>query len=174
MQPTCICYYQRMVEFDIQNGTQRLVITANRSMSWHTNKKILLFMFCVNMTIALSWAAMGAWMVLPFAGLEILLVGLAMYYVSWKLNFKEVIIIEVDSLTLQKGVYFPKQQWQWQFRDTVLIKKASKYRMSAPTLLLSHLNEAIEIGSSLNRDEKKELREHLLRLGLRMRVTKPK
>ena len=79
-----------MIEFDTQDEIQRLVITANRSMSWHQNKQILAFMFCVNMAIALSWAAMGAWMVLPFAGLEIALVGLGMYYVSWKLCIVEI------------------------------------------------------------------------------------
>ncbi len=163
-----------MVEFETQNEIQRLVITANRSMSWHENKRILVFMFCVNMAIALSWAAMGAWMVLPFAGLEIALVGFGMYYVSWKLSFKEIIIFEGDSLTLQKGVYFPKQEWVWQRRDTLLIKRPSKYRMSAPTLFLKHLNQSIEIGAALNRVEKKELREHLIRLGLAMRVVGPK
>ncbi|MFQ3245073.1 MAG: putative membrane protein [Arenicella sp.] len=163
-----------MVELETQNEIQRLVITANRSMSWQTNKRILVFMFCVNMLIALSWAAMGAWMVLPFAGLEIALVGFGMYYVSWKLSFKEIIIFEGDSLTLQKGIYFPKQQWDWQRRDTLLIKRPSKYRMSAPTLFLKHLNQSIEIGAALNRVEKKQLREHLIGLGLAMRVVEPK
>jgi len=163
-----------MVEFETQNEIQRLVITANRSMSWHENKQILAFMFCVNAAIALSWAAMGAWMVLPFAGLEIAFVGFGMYYVSWKLSFKEIIIIESNTLTLQKGYYFPKQQWVWQFRDTILIKCPSKYRMSAPTLYLKHLNQSIEIGAALNLGEKKELREHLIRLGLGMRVIETK
>ncbi|MFT6098095.1 MAG: putative membrane protein [Arenicella sp.] len=163
-----------MVDLETQNEIQRLVITANRSMSWQTNKRILVFMFCVNMLIALSWAAMGAWMVLPFAGLEIALVGFGMYYVSWKLSFKEIIIFEGDSLTLQKGIYFPKQQWDWQRRDTLLIKRPSKYRMSAPTLFLKHLNQSIEIGAALNRVEKKQLREHLIGLGLAMRVVGPK
>lgn len=163
-----------MVEFETQNEIQRLVITANRSMSWQTNKRILMFMFCVNMAIALAWTAMGAWMVLPFAGLEIASVGFGMYYVSWKLSFKEIIIFEGDSLTLQKGIYFPKQEWVWQRRDTVLIKQPSKYRMSAPTLFLKHLNQSIEIGTALNRIEKKQLREHLIRLGLAMRVVGPK
>jgi len=163
-----------MVEFQEHDNVQRLVITANRSMSWQTNKKILALMFCVNMVIALAWAAMGAWMVLPFAGLEIFLVGLGMYYVSWKLSFKEIITIEAESFILQKGVYFPQQQWNWQRRDIALVKQPSKYRMSAPTLFLKHLGQTIEIGSALNKTEKKELREHLTRLGLSMRVTKPK
>jgi uncharacterized membrane protein len=163
-----------MVEFETQNDIQRLVITANRSMSWQANKRILAVMFCINMTIALSWAAMGAWMVLPFAGLEIMLVGFGMYYVSWKLSFKEIITIEADSLILQKGVYLPKQQWDWQLGNTTLIKQPSRYRMSAPTLFLKHLNQTVEIGAALNRTEKKELREHLISCGLGLRVIEPK
>ncbi len=143
----------------------------NRSMSWQSNKKILCAMFVVNMTIAASWAWMGAWMVLPFAGLEVLLVGIGMYYVSWKLSFKEVIIVEAESLIIQKGVYFPKQEWHWSRSATTLIKQPSQYRMSAPTLFLKHLNERIEIGKFLNRSEKLTLRKYLLELGLPIRVS---
>ena len=113
---------------------------------------------------------MGAWIVLPFAGLEILCVGVGMYYVSWKLSFKEVIMVEAESFILQKGVYFPKQQWHWQRRYTSLIKQPSKYRMSAPALFLKHLDQTIEIGSALNQGEKKILRNHLIGLGLSVKV----
>lgn len=162
-----------MLEVHKNDSQETLLITPNRSMSWQTNKKILAGMFCVNMIIALGWTAMGAWMVLPFAGLEILLVGVGMYYVSWKLSFKEMIIFEAESFTLQKGIYFPKQQWHWQRSETTLIRQASKYRMSAPTLYLKHLNEKIKIGEFLNRGEKKLLLEHLTRLGLKVQQRKP-
>lgn len=141
-------------------------------MSWETNKKILLVMFIVNMAIALGWAALGAWMILPFAGLEIFLVGLGMYYVSWKLSFKEVITLETDSLILQKGVYFPKQEWRWHKSQTALVKQPSKYRMSAPSLFLTHNNQRIEIGAFLNRSEKISLRNHLTELGIPITVSK--
>ncbi len=113
---------------------------------------------------------MGAWMVLPFAGLEILLVGIGMYYVSWKLSFKEILLFDAESLIVQKGVYYPKQEWHWGAGQTTLIKRPSKYRMSAPTLFLEHQNQRIEIGQALNRSEKKQLREHLVNLGLTMQV----
>jgi len=162
-----------MLEVKRTNGISQIILMPNRSMSWETNKKILLAMFCVNMTVAAVWAYMGAWLVLPFAGLEILLVGLGMYYVSWKLNFREVLTIEAESLILQKGVYFPKQEWRWQKGRTEIIRQPSNYRMSAPHLWLKHLNECIEIGEFLNRVEKKELREHLQSIGLPLN-TKPK
>ncbi|RBP53637.1 DUF2244 domain-containing protein [Arenicella xantha] len=159
-----------MVEFSTYDGGHQLVLSPNRSMSWQTNKKILLALFVVNMSIAAAWAMMGAWMIMPFAGLEVLLVGLGMYYASWKLSFKEIITVRADSIVLQKGVYFPKQEWQWQLSQTRLLKQPSSYRMSPPTLRLKHVNEQIEIGRFLNRDEKIVLREHLLKLGTPLTV----
>jgi len=117
---------------------------------------------------------MGAWMVLPFAGLEVFFVGLGMYYVSWKLSFKQIITIEADSLVLQKGVYYPKQEWNWQFSDTVLIRKNSTYRMSPPELFLKNLNDRVEIGDFLNKKEKKELRQILINLNLPIQLIETK
>ena len=159
-----------MLEVQKLNNAHRLLMMPNRSMSWQTNKKILLAMFCLNMTVALAWAYMGAWLVLPFAGLEILLVGLGMFYVSWKLSFRQVLTIESESLVLQQGVYFPKQEWHWQTSNTTLVRQPSNYRMSAPTLWLAHLNERVELGEFLNRSEKKELRQQLQKLGLTIKT----
>ena len=161
-----------MIELHSDNSQHQLILYPNRSMSWQTNKKILLVMFIVNMTIALGWAALGAWMILPFAGLEIFLVGLGMYYVSWKISFKEVITLKTDSLILQKGVYFPKQEWCWRKAQTTLVKQPSKYRMSAPSLFLTHSNQRVEIGAFLNRSEKKSLRNHLTTLGIPITVSR--
>ncbi len=136
-----------------------IVLSPNKSMTWETNRWILLGLFIVNMTIGIGFAMMGGWLILPFAGLEVMLVGFAMYYVCWKLNFKHIITIESQSFVLQKGVYFPKQEWQWQTSAVQVLKRPSPYRMSAPTVFLKHLNERVEIGEFLNRDEKKELLE---------------
>lgn len=155
-----------MVEIHSQTHSKLMVLMPNSSMSWQANKKILLAMLVVNLTIGISFAAIGAWMILPFAGLEILVVGAGMYYVCWKLNFKETIELQAESLCLQKGVYYPKQTWNWQASHTQLLAKPSKYRMSAPTLYLRHLNETIEIGHFLNREEKKRLRKNLVDWGI--------
>lgn len=163
-----------MIEVIDQNNQTQIILMPNRSMSWATNKKILLAIFLLNASIAIGWTFMGAWMVLPFAGIEVLLVGLGMYYVSWKLSFKEVITVHNESFVLQKGVYFPKQEWQWQLSQIKLIKVPNQYRMSAPSLKFQHLNQTIEVGEFLNRQEKKQLREHIIRLNIPMLTMHPK
>mgnify|MGYP000707237682 CR=1 FL=1 len=134
-----------MIELQNNDSVHQLILSPNRSMSWQNNKRILLALFCVNISIGVAWSFMGAWMVLPFAGLEVLCVGIGMYYVSWKLNFKQIITLEADSLVVQTGVYFPKKEWQWQLSNTYLLKKPSPYRMSAPNLYLKHLNDKINL-----------------------------
>jgi len=155
-----------VVDIDQEETRVRFVLEPNRSMSWETNKKILFVMFLVNLLIGISFSLVGAWLILPFAGLEILLVGIGMYYVCWKLNFKEIITIESESFVLQKGVYYPKKTWQWQFSHTRLVKQPNRYRMSAPRLLLEHYNESVELGEFLNRKDKKILKEALQKHGL--------
>lgn len=155
-----------MVEINANNERKLAVLTPNKSMSWETNKKVLWVMLVVNLAIGLSFAAIGAWLILPFAGLEILLVGIGMYYVCWKLNFQETIALENQELQLKKGVYYPKQIWQWQTANTSLISKPSSYRLSPPTLYLQHLNERVEVGQFLNRQEKIRLRNELQKWGI--------
>ncbi|MEO0368885.1 MAG: DUF2244 domain-containing protein [Pseudomonadota bacterium] len=155
-----------MIEHYQEGVKTTLVMTPNKSMTWEQNRLILLAMFTVNMIIGIGFAMIGGWLILPFAGLEIMLVGLGMYYVCWKLNFKHIIIIEADSLVLQKGVYFPKQEWLWQKRDTSLLRRPAPYRLSAPDLFLRYFSHTVEIGEFLNRDEKKEVVQALNDLGL--------
>lgn len=162
-----------MVEIHAEGDRKLLVLTPNKSMSWETNKKILWVMFAVNLLIGISFAAIGAWLILPFAGLEVLLVGAGMYYVCWKLNFQETIALDGDKLKLQKGVYYPTKSWHWQMHQTVLHKHQSSYRMSAPILTLKHCDEEVEIGAFLNRQEKVRLRESLSDWGIPI-VTLPR
>lgn len=164
-----------MIEITTNNSSFLAVLTPNRSMTWEQNKKVLAAMFAVSLVIGLSFVALGAWPILPFAGLEILLVGIGMYYVSWKLNFQETIRIEGDALHIQKGVHYPKYHWRWQASHTQLIKQASRYRLSAPTLFLKHLNERIEIGDFLTKKEKKQLCQALSSHGIHLvTISRPK
>ena len=157
-----------MIESHSSEGKKLVVLTPNRSMNWETNKKILLAMLAVNLLIGVGFAFIGAWLILPFAGLEILLVGCGMYYVAWKLNFQETIALQAQNLRIQKGVYYPKQVWDWQASSVQLLLQPSNYRLSAPALFLQHLNEKVEIGNFLNREEKIQLREILLEWGVPM------
>ena len=60
------------------------VITAKRNCSLSSTGRLLflLLMGVVSFGIALGFAMLGAWLVLPFAGLEMLLLSWAFYHVG--------------------------------------------------------------------------------------------
>ena len=64
-----------------------------------------LLFFCVMLlfssVIAVGFALVGAWLILPFAGLEVLALGLAIYYISCHANDYEHIVINGDSMVVE-------------------------------------------------------------------------
>ena len=141
-------------------------------MSWEDNKRLLWFMLAIAVAIGAGFASVGAWLIFPFAGLEIALLSIAMYYVSWKLNFRQQLVIDDDTVELQKGVYFPKYQWSWRRSDIALVQTPCRHPLGVPTLEIWQRGRSVEVGEFLNNDEKKELLALLQQTGLQP-VAKP-
>ena len=134
-----------------------IVAEPNRSSSWQVNKIVLLAMCCLSGIIALGFAALGAWPVLPFAGLEMLALGSALYYVCWKLRYRHVITIGTQTVRIQKGHYFPKKEWEISTQDVALSVVPEKHPWEGPSISVFSKGEEISLGEFLNRDDSLEL-----------------
>jgi len=147
----------------------RLMIIAqpNRSASWQANKLVLLALAVPSLGIATGFALMGAWPILPLAGLELLAVGSALYYVNWKLQYRHVITLSEDSVRIDKGFYAPRQSWQFPRRDTGLAIVPEQHPWDGPALSLQRTGESVSVGEFLNRDDSLKLAE-LLRKEMRV------
>lgn len=62
---------------------------------------ILLFSFA----IAVGFALVGAWLILPFSGLEVLALGWALHYISCHSGDYECIVINGDSMVIETRCY---------------------------------------------------------------------
>ena len=64
-----------------------------------------LLFFCVMLlfssVIAVGFALVGAWLILPFAGLEVLALGLAIYYISCHVSDYERIVISGGTMVVE-------------------------------------------------------------------------
>ena len=60
----------------------RLVLTPNRSLSWHGNVRIWAALFVLSALIATGFTLMGAWVIIPFAGLELIALACGIYLTS--------------------------------------------------------------------------------------------
>ncbi|PKO52050.1 MAG: DUF2244 domain-containing protein [Betaproteobacteria bacterium HGW-Betaproteobacteria-2] len=58
-----------------------------------------------SLLVGLGFSFAGAWLVLPFAGLEVLAIAYAFYYIHCHAGDYESITIEGDSLTIEKHDY---------------------------------------------------------------------
>lgn len=126
-------------------------------MSWRGNQIFLLSMICLSGLISVGFALVGAWVILPFAGLEMLALGSALYYVSWKLSYRQVIVITEDSVAVDKGVYKPKKSWLFSREDVSLSVQPEEHEWSSPVIRLRHKQSLVEIGEFLNQPDCRRL-----------------
>jgi uncharacterized membrane protein len=137
----------------------RLLIIArpNQSATWRTNLLVLLALAIPSLTIAIAFALLGAWPILPFAGLELLALGSALYYVNWKLQYRHVITFSADSVRIDKGFYTPRQSWQFPRQGTGLAITPQKHPWDGPELAVHDKHESVTLGEFLNREDSLKL-----------------
>lgn len=142
-----------MVSTEETEQSLRIVLSPNRSMSWRGNQIFLLGMIVLSAVISIGFAMLGAWVILPFAGLEMLALGSALYYVSWKLSYQQVVTLKPDSVSIDKGVYRPRKSWLLQRDQVSLSIEPEQHPWSTPAIALRHQQELIELGEFLNQSD---------------------
>ncbi len=84
--------FQSAVEF---------VIRPNQSLSPRGNRLFFICMAILSLTIAGGFAAMGWWLILPFAGLELLVLGLALGWCCHRARRLEIIRISGETVEVR-------------------------------------------------------------------------
>ncbi len=133
----------------------RLMIVArpNQSATWNTNVLVLLALAVPVLGIAAAFALLGAWLILPFAGLELLALGAALYHVNRKQQYRQVITFSADSVWIAKGRHAPRQRWRFPRQNTGLTITAERHPWDGPELCVHDRNESVTLGEFLNRED---------------------
>ncbi|MDP1521344.1 DUF2244 domain-containing protein [Porticoccus litoralis] len=138
----------------LTNHALQLVLTPNRSMDWNGNLLVLLGASSILLVTAAIFALKGAWLVLPFAGLEIAALAAAMHLTLRKLDCQEVLTLENGVLKLERGkktpdlyLHFPEQSIR------ILVDRPSR-PMSLPDIDLVALGHCYHLGSFLSRSDR--------------------
>ncbi|MGD8577261.1 MAG: DUF2244 domain-containing protein, partial [Thiohalophilus sp.] len=77
------------IEHDTNWRRGRIVMRPHPPSSWRVNLWIAGFVAVLSFTFAIGFALAGAWLILPFAGLEIAALFGLLYYVSVKTRVQE-------------------------------------------------------------------------------------
>jgi uncharacterized membrane protein len=83
--------------------TCRFTLKPNCSMSWRWVKRLVAGLGCCILAVGAYWVSLGAWLVLPFTGLELLVLGLGFYLCSLAGHSREVIEIDGEDLRVLRG-----------------------------------------------------------------------
>ncbi|RLQ23807.1 DUF2244 domain-containing protein [Seongchinamella sediminis] len=158
---------------DREAGTLMIVARPNHSSSWRANLYALMAVAVPSLGAAIGFSLLGAWPILPFAGLELLALGGALYYVNWKLQYRHVITLSDDSVQIEKGHYHPRQCWRFARQHTGLSITPERRPGDSPVLTIHDSRESVGIGEFLGPAEARELIA-LLRQELRVNSTSPR
>ncbi|MBU2953828.1 DUF2244 domain-containing protein [Marinobacter sp. F3R08] len=162
-----------MVERLPHPGGLRLVLTPNRSLSWHGNVRIWMGLFVLSALIATGFTLMGAWVIIPFAGLELIALACGIYLTSQACQRQEVLSIDGDDIHLEKGRKRKQQEWSLPTRYTRLQIHSPSHPFTPARLSLSHRDTEVSIGTFLNIEDTGKLIEILERKGLRIERKEP-
>ena len=141
-----------------------LVVSPNLSMSWRANLLLVAGIAFICIGTGIVWAYFGLWLVLPFAGLEVLFVTVCLYLTVRKLSRKEVITIDANEIKLEWGLYEPQQSVTLPRHWSKLEYQCDDSPFEVGSLTLGAHGKYYPLGLSLGRDEKRSLYRQLYQL----------
>ncbi len=152
-----------MVVRSCDGDTVTIIAKPNQSATWRANKLVILALAVPSLGAGIGFALAGAWVILPFAGLELAALGGSLYYVNWKLQYRHVITLDANTVRIDKGFYLPRQSWAFPRQRTGLSIQPERHPWDAPALSLQSAGESIRVGEFLNRDDGLLLQQQLQR-----------
>ena len=141
----------------IEDGSiRRIIIRPNRSLTWEQTKIVYFCIASYSLAIAGVFAVMGFWPVLPFAGGEVAVLGIAFYVNALTGTSVQVVTVGADVVKVEKERPGPRCEWRFHRAwARVDIDGPSGHR-SSRLVVRSHGNEVV-LGEFLTETERKRL-----------------
>lgn len=135
----------------------RFVVLPNCALSWRTIKRVLLFFTACFAVLGAYFAALGAWLVLPFAGLDLLVLVVGFYLSALAGHTREVIEIEGPVLRVLRGGRRLEAVASLPANWTRVELRRDPHGWYPSRLLLRCHGKGLEVGSKLVEAEREEL-----------------
>lgn len=107
--------------------------------------------------IAIAMAAFGYWMIIPFAGAEVIFIVVCLHWALHRLSRKEVITVGEEDIRLEWGYKEPDIAVDLPRRWSQLKYNSPKSEFEVGHLSLGAHGKYYALGESLGKDEKKTL-----------------
>jgi len=150
----------------------RFVVSPNCALTWRETKCLIwLFAACLG-AIGTWFAALGAWLVLPFAGLELLALSIGLYLGALAGHTREVIEIDGPVLRIKRVGRRTREVGRFPADWTRVVLDRDPGTWHPSRLLLQCQGRGVEVGARLLEAERQALASSL-RDALGFRLTSP-
>ncbi len=137
------------------------LIRPNRSMTAKGMSLFVVFVGLAVFLVAMRFALLGAWVILPFAILEVVLFAVAFWWYEKASRYRETIKLSKNNILITKESLKFRKSWQFNpyWVQVKLLPNANNWYPSQ--LLIRSQGKQVEIGSCLTNQERQELSEAL-------------
>ena len=135
----------------------QFVIRPNRSLSQRQLQLVFVGIATFCLGIASVFAVLGMWPVLPFAGAEVIAVGIGFYLSALGGRELEVVSVDPHRVAVEKGRRHVRQRWELQRAWAQIRLLPPRIRWYPTRLVIRSHGKEVELGGFLNEQE----REHL-------------
>lgn len=141
------------VSLDKEGHTGNILLEPNLSLSWKTNVRLIFLITVITLIIAAYFTRLGGWLVLPFSGLELILITVSLYMFFRRNNHCEVIRFTDDKVVVEYGKSEPEKSWEYQRHwSKIHVREHGLYDI--PKVSIKSHGKEMELGSFLNYDDK--------------------
>jgi uncharacterized membrane protein len=143
-----------------------IILRSNHSLSWRGNLLVVCLCLVISMIIGIPFALMGAWVILPIAGAEVLLLLMALYWVTLQADRQEVLHVRPKEVRVEKGRRCPDEVVTLERPWLQVRLQETRRPWRLPRISLCVRERCIMIGEFLNAKDQCRLLKQLERLGL--------
>jgi uncharacterized membrane protein len=137
------------------------VIRPNQSLSWRGAIKVYAAIMLCCLAIGIAFAIHGFWPVLPFAGLEVIVLGIALNVCLARSQVREVVTVNADVVTVEKGRHQPQEHWECPRAWARVALERSPIEWYPRRLVVAFQGRQVEVGQFLNEEERGVLADEL-------------
>ena len=139
-----------------------LILRPNDSAGWRHNIRIFAVLAIIGSAVALYWATQGVYLVLAFAGLELLALYLGLPYVCRHCIRQEVLHLTRETVRLECGIDHPHQTYEFErYFTRVEVARRPVVGGQRAVICLRCKSHSVPIGRFLNDEDIGILQAHL-------------
>ena len=147
-----------VLALDEQNTNEvGFMIMPNAVMPWRQQILLYSIIAAFSLGVGVGFFFQGLTLILPFAGLEVSALGIALYFTARQGTQKEVIRIRENKVIVETGMSQPDKTYFFERTWLQVVHKHSSHSWYPSSLLLRSHGKQLEIGQFLNEEERKGL-----------------